>query len=76
MEFSYIENNISQGKQTILFCDGGNGQTKIVHITYFRSKSWLRDDLFYPYFHYKFIEEFHGNMKQLIMKTKSAGLAL
>jgi hypothetical protein len=71
MEFSYIDNNKSLGKQTLLFSDMGNGKTRIVHLTYFKSKSWLRDELFYPYFHYKFIEEFHRNMRHLINKSKS-----
>jgi len=71
MEFSYIESNIERGKQILEFSDDGVGRTRIVHRSYFKSESWLRDKLFYPHFHYKFIEEFHGNMKKLIRKTKS-----
>lgn len=66
MEFSYIDNNKSLGKQTIQFYDNGPGKTKIVHLSYFKSDSKIRDKLFYPYFHKKFIREFHKNMSDLI----------
>ena len=74
VEISYIDNNKSQGKQTIQFFDNGEGSTRIVHRSYFKSDSWLREDLFYPYFHKKFIKEFHRNMKQLI-KSKNLNVS-
>jgi len=70
MEFSYIESNIERGKQILEFSEDGDGHTRIVHKSYFKSESWLRDNLFYPHFHYKFIEEFHRNMRRLIKKSK------
>jgi len=66
VEFSYIDNNKSTGKQTIQFFDDGDGQTRIVHSSIFKSESDLRDKLLYPYFHKKFIKEFHKNMRHLI----------
>jgi hypothetical protein len=66
LEFSYIDGNKSLGKQTLRFFDNGDGRTRIVHISYFKSGSHLRDNLFYPWFHKKFIKEFHGNMRQLL----------
>jgi hypothetical protein len=66
MEFSYIDNNKSLGKQTIQFFENGSGKTKIVHRSYFKSDSNIRDKLFYPYFHKKFLSEFHRNMCKLI----------
>jgi hypothetical protein len=69
-EISYIDNNKSQGKQTIMFFDNGDGRTRIVHRSYFKSASWLRDDLLYPFFHKKFIKEFHRNMRQLLQNAK------
>lgn len=66
IEFSYIDSNKSKGKQTIRFFDNGDGRTRIVHTSYFKSGSHLRDNLFYPWFHTKFIKEFHGNMRQLM----------
>lgn len=65
-EFSYIDNNKSRGKQTIQFFENGEGHTRIVHRSYFKSQSQFRDNLLYPYFHKKFIKEFHRNMKQLV----------
>jgi hypothetical protein len=61
IEFSYLEKNKSKGKQTLHIFDSGNGGTTIVHRTYFKSGSLLRDDL-YPFFHKRFIKEFHRNM--------------
>jgi hypothetical protein len=72
MEFSYIENNKSLGKQTIRFFDDGDGYTRIVHRSYFKSGSRFRDDIFYPYFHNLFIEDFHGNMEKTVRKMKVA----
>ncbi|HNW56696.1 MAG TPA: hypothetical protein PLR88_09170 [Bacteroidales bacterium] len=70
VEFSYLENNVSKGKQTLQFFDNGEGSTKIVHRSYFKSKSSLRDELFYPPFHKKFIKEFHKNMRQQVKNKK------
>ncbi|MCX6302681.1 MAG: hypothetical protein NTW82_10905 [Bacteroidia bacterium] len=70
VEFSYIDNNKSLGKQTIQFFDNGEGRTKIVHRSYFKSESSLRDNLLYPHFHKKFIKDFHRNIKQLIKSNK------
>ncbi len=66
LEFSYIDGNKSKGKQTIQFFDNNDGSTRIVHISYFKSGSHLRDNLFYPWFHKKFIKEFHGSMRQML----------
>jgi len=71
LEISYLDDNKSHGKQTIQFFDNGDGRTRIVHRSYFKSESWFRDDLLYPYFHKKFIKEFHRNMRQLIKNTRS-----
>jgi hypothetical protein len=70
LEFSYLDNGKSQGKQTIQFFDNGDGRTMIVHRSYFKSKSWLRDDLLYPCFHKKFVKEFHRNMRHLIDNSR------
>ncbi len=63
LEFSYIEGNTTQGKQTVQFFDNGDGRTRIVHRSYFKSFSPFRDKFLYPHFHSKFIKEFHRNMK-------------
>jgi hypothetical protein len=69
LEISYIDNNKSQGKQTIQFFDNGDGRTMIIHRSYYKSGSRFRDELLYPEFHKKFIKEFHRNMKQCIENT-------
>lgn len=66
LEVSYIENNKSKGKQIIQFFDNGDGSTRIVHRSYFKSSSRLYDALLYPHFHKKFVKEFHRNMGQLV----------
>jgi hypothetical protein len=66
LELSYIENNKSRGKQTIQFFDGGKDNTRIVHTSYFKSNSGIRDNLFYPHFHKKFIKNYHRNMRHLL----------
>jgi hypothetical protein len=68
VEFSYIDNNKSRGKQSMQFLDNGDGKTRIVHRSYFKSESAFRDNFLYPYFHKKFIRDFHKNMRQLIKK--------
>jgi hypothetical protein len=69
VEFSYIDNNKAKGKQIIEFYDNGNGCTRIVHRSYFKSESSFRDNLLYPMFHKKFIREFHRNMGQIIKNS-------
>ncbi|MBK7131999.1 MAG: hypothetical protein IPH69_03985 [Bacteroidales bacterium] len=69
IEFSYIDGNKSRGKQTIEFSDDLDGQIRIIHKSYFRSDSPFRDNMLYPYFHRKFIRQFHRNMKQLVQEA-------
>jgi hypothetical protein len=76
IEFSYIDNNKSLGKQTLMFFDNGDGRTRIVHTSYFKSDSSLRDGVFYPFFHKRFIKNFHGIMRKLIMKPKPGVIVL
>jgi hypothetical protein len=70
VEFSYIDNNKSKGKQVLEFFDEGNGCTRIVHRSYFKSGSSFRDKFIYPMFHKKFIKEFHRDMIESL-KDKS-----
>lgn len=71
MEFSYIDGNKSLGKQTIQFFDNGDGRIRITHQSYFKSSSALREHVLYPYFHKKFIKEFHRNMSQQVLAMES-----
>jgi hypothetical protein len=69
LEVSYIDNNKSKGKQTIQFFDNGDGRTRIVHRSYFKSGSKLYDAFVYPHFHKKFVKEFHKNMGRIVGNT-------
>lgn len=68
MEFSYIEGNASQGKQTLKFVDTPDGYTEIIHSSYFKSDSKLRDKI-YPFFHTRTTNEFHRIMKKLLRNS-------
>lgn len=61
-ELSYVEGRKNLGKQRIAFSKASNGNTEIVHTTYYRSDSKFRDTYIYPFFHSKAIGEWHQNM--------------
>lgn len=66
IEFSYVEDNITHGKQQLSFNQTRKGFTKITHRTYFKSQSVLRDHFLYPYFHTRLTNTYHRNMKHLL----------
>jgi hypothetical protein len=66
IQFSYIEGNKSSGMQQIKFLDDGNDNTRILHISYFKSDSGFRDKIIYPFFHKKIVNDFHRNMRRLL----------
>ncbi len=66
IEFSYVEDNITHGKQQLTFTKLRKGYTKIIHRTYFKSESNLRDHFLYPYFHTRLTNTYHRNMKHLL----------
>lgn len=66
IEFSYVEDNITHGKQQLSFSQTRKGFTKITHRTYFKSESALRDHFLYPYFHTRLTNTYHRNMKHLL----------
>jgi len=59
MEFTYIKGNKSTGKQTVRLVETNNGETKIVHETFYRSGSKFRDKRLYPRFHQIAITDLH-----------------
>lgn len=69
IEFSYIEGNASQGKQSLQFINTPEGYTEIVHRSYFKSGSKLRDKFLYPFFHTRTTNEFHRIMRKIICKN-------
>jgi hypothetical protein len=68
IEFSYIEGNVSKGKQILQFIKLDDHTTEIIHQSYFLSDSHLRDEV-YPFYHKKIIKDFHRNMKHLIKQN-------
>jgi hypothetical protein len=66
IEFSYIKGNKTEGMQQLQFIDMGNGETRIIHTSYFRSSSVFRDKYLYSYFHTRFINDFHHGMKKYL----------
>ncbi len=71
IEFSYIQGNTSEGKQCLHFVEKPNGKTEIIHTSYFRSDSKLRDKFLYPFFHKRATNEFHRNMRKIIRKDQA-----
>lgn len=71
IEFSYIEDNITHGKQQLTFTKMRKGYTKIIHRTYFKSESTLRDHFLYPYFHTRLTNTYHRNMKHLLKASEN-----
>jgi hypothetical protein len=64
IEFSYIEGNKSEGIQRLKFIPTPEGYTRIIHTSFYKSHSRLRDKIFYPYFHLRATNEFHRNLKR------------
>ncbi|MCF6185021.1 MAG: hypothetical protein L3J56_10465, partial [Bacteroidales bacterium] len=62
IQFCYINNGISQGSQRIFLYKTKEGFTKILHKTYYKSRSKLRDRRLYPIFHKRVVEELHHNL--------------
>lgn len=68
-EFSYLKGGTAQGKQMIQFEDTEEGYTRIVHKSFVKSHSKIRDMYIYPFFHNKIIKEFHDNMRRTIAEN-------
>ncbi len=60
--FSYIKGGKSIGFQQIYMKSLGDNETQIIHTTYYRSNSIMRDRYMYPYFHSKVLKEYHSSM--------------
>ena len=64
IEFSYLEGNVTHGKQQLFFEQTPKGKTKIAHLSYYKSNSKARDKL-YPLMHARLINKFHRNLKEV-----------
>jgi hypothetical protein len=66
IEFSYLSGNDSEGKQRLQFYKTRRGYTQIVHTSFYKSKTLLKNYLFYPYFHTRITNEFHRNIRKMM----------
>lgn len=62
IQFCYMNNGISEGSQQIMLSETEDGQTKVTHRTFFKSKSKFRDRRIYPGFHTRVVSELHQNL--------------
>jgi len=62
IEFSYINDGVAKGLQTIQFIESETGETEIIHQSFFKSESNFRDRFLYPFFHKRFINNFHHSV--------------
>jgi hypothetical protein len=76
LEVSYIETNKARGRQEIQFFDNGDGRTMVVHKSYFKSQSWLRDTFLYPYFHRRLVKDYHRKMEKLVQEKNNSLISL
>lgn len=70
IEFSYIEGNTSKGIQRLEFEETEEGHTQIVHTSFYKSHSKLRDKVLYPFYHKKATNEFHRNLRRIVTRAK------
>lgn len=72
IEFSYIDGNVSSGKQSLQFLTTDAGYTQIIHSSFFKSDSKIRDKVLYPYFHTRTTNEFHRIMRKIISQDSTS----
>ena len=68
IEYTYLKKNTSNGRQIMKLTDLGNGKTRLVHDTYFKSSSRLRDRI-YPKPHEDLVSQLHTNVLNSIQAT-------
>lgn len=59
IRFCYIENGKTEGTQEIQLKKTAEGFTEITHDTWYKSKSRFRDNMLYPFFHKRSVDEYH-----------------
>lgn len=67
IEFSYLTGNVSEGKQRVQFSETRKGNTRILHTSFYKSNNVFKNYFFYPYFHTRSTNEFHRNLKKLML---------
>ena len=69
LEIAYIEGGLYRGTQILSFIPE-NSQTRIRHLSYYKSKSMLMDMTLYPFFHNWTVGEHHKNMALELERIK------
>jgi hypothetical protein len=64
IKICYVQNGASVGTQLIQLKKISEGETEVIHETWYTSGSWFRDKILYPVFHAQAISEFHTNVKR------------
>lgn len=67
LEIAYVEGGLYKGTQILTFSSEGD-QTRIEHLSYFKSASRLMDATLYPFFHNWTVGEHHEKMRQELIK--------
>lgn len=70
IEFSYLKGQDSEGKQRIQFFGQPNGHTRIMHTSFYKTNSVVKNFFLYPFFHTRATNEFHRNMKKRIKNDR------
>ena len=68
IEFSYLKGQLSEGKQRLEFYETPRGNTRILHTSFYKSGSTIRNHILYPFFHTRATNEFHRNMKKQMLE--------
>lgn len=73
LEFTYLSNNLSNGRQSVRFEELPNGKTKIIHDTWFKSLNKKRYKYLYKPVHKNLVNKFHKDViKKLKQKKKES----
>jgi len=64
IKICYLQNGASTGSQKVQLVKRGESQTEVIHETWYRSGSVIRDKFLYPLFHTWAITEFHNNVRR------------
>ncbi len=70
IKICYVETGAAKGSQIITFHPTPEGQTRVDHLTYYRSASAFRDKRLYPSLHEQAISEFHGHIRAYILSNQ------
>ena len=68
LETCYLTHGKAAGSQQIILKATPEGFTEITHHTIYKSGSWFRDKVLYPFLHTKAITVFHRNIERHIMQ--------